>query len=78
MSDYNSAFKSGTLTPVAVAETLIKLSKSSEHKSAFLQVREDLVIEAAKASSQRWKDGRPIGLFDGVPVAVKGRSTSSP
>ena len=61
------------MTPLAVAEALIELSKAAEHKAAFLQVRQDVVVEAANASTQRWKEGKQIGLFDGVPVAVKGR-----
>ena len=63
------------MTPLAVAQALIKLSKTSEHKAAFLQVRQDLVIEVARASTQRWKEGKQFGLFDGVPVAVKGKHT---
>lgn len=73
VADYHSAYEGGKLTPTIVAETLLDLiSNSSKHKEAFLEIRRDRVIAAAEASTQRYKDGKARGLFDGVPVAVKG------
>jgi hypothetical protein len=71
-ADYHSAFQTGKLTPLAVAEALLDLSSSAEHKVAFLSVKRDQVLAAAKASTQRYKEGKAKGVFDGVPVAVKG------
>ncbi len=71
-ADYHSAFQMGKLTPLAVAEALLDLSSSAEHKVAFLSVKRDQVLAAAKASTQRYKEGKAKGVFDGVPVAVKG------
>lgn len=72
IADYHSAFEAGTLTPLAVAEALLDLSESPEHQVAFLSVKRDQVLLAAKASTQRFKEGKAKGSFDGVPVAVKG------
>jgi Asp-tRNA(Asn)/Glu-tRNA(Gln) amidotransferase A subunit family amidase len=31
----------------------------------------DIIRRAAEASTLRYKEGKPIGLLDGVPVAIK-------
>lgn len=72
IADYHSAFETGRLTPLAVAEILLDLASSPEHKVAFLSVKRDQVLTAAKASTQRYKEGKALGMFDGVPVAIKG------
>ena len=73
--DYHSAYEAGKITPIAVAEALLNLiSKHPKHKDAFLEVQKDRVIAAAEASTQRYKAGKALGMFDVVPVGVKGKS----
>lgn len=75
IDDYHSAYEAGNVTPRAVAEALLDLiSTHPEHKVAFLEVRKERVIAAAEASTQRYKAGKALGMFDGVPVGVKGKS----
>jgi Asp-tRNA(Asn)/Glu-tRNA(Gln) amidotransferase A subunit family amidase len=31
----------------------------------------DAVRSAAEASTKRWKEGKPLGVLDGVPFAIK-------
>lgn len=74
--DYAAAYRSGKLTPTAVAKALLPLinreaEKPTKHSTAFLQVREDLVLKAAAESTKRWQAGKPLSPLDGVPVAVK-------
>ncbi|KZP29681.1 amidase signature enzyme [Athelia psychrophila] len=74
--DYHEAYKSHKLTPTAVVEALLPLIRRdvqspSKHSIAWLETRVDLVQKAAEASTQRYKDGKPLGVLDGVPVAVK-------
>lgn len=70
--DYHSAYKTGELTPTAIAKALLQLiSSSSRHSVAFLQIREARVLEAAEASTKRYQDGVHRSILDGVPVAVK-------
>lgn len=70
---YHSAYERGELTPIAVAEALLNIiSKSPNHKSAFLDIAREQVLEAAEESTKRYVAGKAKGLFDGVPVAVKG------
>lgn len=37
----------------------------------FLESKIDIVRAAAAASTKRYRDGKPLGPLDGVPVAVK-------
>lgn len=75
IKDYHSAYETGSITPTAVAEALLDLiSKHPKHKDAFLEIKNERVIAAAEASTQRYKAGRALGMFDGVPVGVKGKS----
>lgn len=75
IKDYHSAYEAGNVTPTAVAEALLDLiSKHPNHKDAFLEIKKERVIAAAEASTQRYKVGKALGMFDGVPVGVKGKS----
>lgn len=75
-ADYHELYKSGKLTPTDVAEYLLPLiqrdSKTpGRYSVAFAQVRDDLVLQAAKASTERYRTGKPLSPLDGVPIAVK-------
>ena len=72
--DYAQAYKKGK-SPEAVAEKAldaIRQADSSELKlRPFIAVNKDDVIQQARKSAERWKDGKPLSVLDGVPVAVK-------
>ncbi|KAE8417225.1 amidase signature domain-containing protein [Aspergillus pseudocaelatus] len=75
-ADYHALYKSGELTPIAVAETLMPLIRRDakppgKHSVAFLDSQIERVRAAAEASTKRYKDGKPLGPLDGVPVVVK-------
>ncbi|KAE8380657.1 amidase signature domain-containing protein [Aspergillus bertholletiae] len=75
-ADYHALYKSGELTPLAVAETLMPLirrdaSPPGTHSIAFLDSQVERVRAAAAASTERYKEGKPLGPLDGVPVVVK-------
>ncbi|KAI0192010.1 glutamyl-tRNA amidotransferase subunit A [Xylaria flabelliformis] len=76
VAHYRSLYNTGELTPLAVANAVIPLirrdtSPPGEHSTAWISVRVDLVIKAAEASTLRYKEGRPLGPLDGIPVAIK-------
>lgn len=76
IEDFHNAYKSGTLTPSDVAEALLPLirrdiAQRSPHSTSFTESRIELVRQAAEASTKRWKTGKPLGILDGVPFAVK-------
>lgn len=74
--DYHEAYRSGKLTPTAVAEALLPLIRRdvkspTKHSTSFLETRDDIVLKAAEESTQRYKNGSFLSPLDGVPVAVK-------
>lgn len=73
--DYHELYKSGRTTPLAVLNTILSLTEwtkdsKGEYADAFIYPDATLVREAAKASTQRYRDKRPLGVLDGVPVGV--------
>ncbi|KAF2677565.1 glutamyl-tRNA amidotransferas-like protein subunit A [Lentithecium fluviatile CBS 122367] len=76
IADFHDAYKNGRLTPVDVVEAILPLIRRdvenrSSHSTAFVNSRVDLVMQAAEASTKRWKEGNPLGILDGVPFGVK-------
>ena len=75
-ADYHSRYLSGKLTPTAVVEALLPLVRRDlqppgKHSVAFLETHEEIILAAAEESTKRYKDGKPLGPLDGVPVTVK-------
>eukprot|EP00756_Hemistasia_phaeocysticola_P027929 Hpha_TRINITY_DN16146_c0_g2::TRINITY_DN16146_c0_g2_i1::g.3730::m.3730 len=74
VSDYHEAFKTGKMDPVSVAKEAMRKAKEKvgpKQVNAFLSINEEATIAEAQRSAARWKAGKPLGPFDGVPVAVK-------
>lgn len=74
--DYHEAYVSGKLTPTAVVKALLPLidrnaEKPHRHSTAYLQVRQDLVLAAAEESTRRYATGKFLSVIDGVPLAIK-------
>lgn len=75
-ADYRALYLSGELTPLDVARAILPLIRRDteppgEHSIAWFEVKEDLVLEAAEASTQRYREKRSLGPLDGVPTGVK-------
>jgi Asp-tRNA(Asn)/Glu-tRNA(Gln) amidotransferase A subunit family amidase len=75
-ADYHAAYQSGAVTPLQVAEALLPLIRrdvtpQSKYAVAWTQTDVDAVLAAARASTERWKAGKPLGIMDGVPFGVK-------
>jgi Asp-tRNA(Asn)/Glu-tRNA(Gln) amidotransferase A subunit family amidase len=73
--DFAAAYLTGAATPVQVAERVIASIAESEARPEPLRaivacLKEDLMAQA-RASAQRFREGRSLGVLDGVPVAVK-------
>lgn len=76
IADYHKAYRSGKTTPTAVVEALLPIilrdgEKSSHHSTAWLDSNVMLVKAAAAESTKRWKEGKPLGILDGVPFGAK-------
>ncbi len=80
--EYANAYRAGTLTPEDVAKRVLEAIEQSEASSqplrAFIAVNREDVLRQAKESTQRFKDGKPLSIFDGVPVAVKDEIDMTP
>ena len=76
VAHYRSLFLSGELTPVDVVYAILPLirrdtSPPGQHSMAWFDIKVDLVIKAAEASTLRYKEERSLGPLDGIPTAVK-------
>ncbi|PLB46539.1 alpha-glucosidase [Aspergillus steynii IBT 23096] len=76
VADYHALYTSGELTPTAVIKALLPLIRRDletpgKHSIAFADSQVEAVLAAAEASTRRYREKRPLGLFDGVPTAVK-------
>lgn len=73
--DYCTAYEGGRTTPEEVAQRVVEAIAASDRLSPamrmFIASNSDDVMRQARASTERWKAGKPLGPFDGVPVAVK-------
>ncbi|KAI0002644.1 amidase signature enzyme [Xylariaceae sp. FL0662B] len=75
-ADYHELFKTGKLTPLQVAKALLPLisrgqNPPAKYESAWSVTKEDIVLAAAKKSTERYAARQYLGVLDGVPVGVK-------
>lgn len=71
-TDLARAFRSRNLSPVDVTEAVLERVQRLDPKvNAFVLVDGDGAIKAARSSEERWRQGRPLGDLDGVPVPIK-------
>ncbi len=65
-------FESRELSPVEVARAMLdQAGRLQTTVNAFCLIDEQTTLEHARASENRYADGNPKGLVDGVPVGVK-------
>ncbi|MDC1427765.1 amidase [Rhodospirillaceae bacterium] len=71
-SELLTAYSNKTLSPVEVTKaTLDHIANYDEKVNAFRLVDEEKALENAKASEERWSQGTPAGLVDGIPTTIK-------
>jgi aspartyl-tRNA(Asn)/glutamyl-tRNA(Gln) amidotransferase subunit A len=65
-------YRARKLSPVeATAAAFARIARLNPRFNAFCLVDEESALAAARASEQRWANGRPQGRLDGVPATVK-------
>src|SRR3954470_2389170 len=68
----SAAFSQGELSPVEVARALLARVGTWEPKiNAMYRVLEESALEQARASEERWREGRAQSPLDGVPITIK-------
>ena len=75
IADYTSRYQSGELTPLQVARAVLAAIEESDKGEtplrAFVEVHKERVLHQAKESTARYAAKKPLGVLDGVPIAVK-------
>ena len=73
VEQYAKAYKNKATTPTAVVEALLEARVRLEASLGpfFTEVYPDAVLQQAGESTERWAKGRPLSIWDGVPIAVK-------
>ncbi|XP_071404943.1 glutamyl-tRNA(Gln) amidotransferase subunit A, mitochondrial [Pithys albifrons albifrons] len=67
----SAALKEGHVTPTELCQRCLSLIKSTKFLNAYITVAEETALKQAEASEERYKRGQPLGVLDGIPVAVK-------
>jgi aspartyl-tRNA(Asn)/glutamyl-tRNA(Gln) amidotransferase subunit A len=71
-SDLVRLYQQRELSPVQVVRaTLDRIERINPQVNAFALLDPDSALASARESEQRWQRGEPLGLVDGVPVALK-------
>jgi aspartyl-tRNA(Asn)/glutamyl-tRNA(Gln) amidotransferase subunit A len=67
-----SAYRDGTTTPEAVLRVMLeRIDHINRRINAVVTLDFESARAAAKASTRRWREGKPLGALDGVPITVK-------
>ena len=80
--DYAKAYRDGRTTPEEVAIKLLDAIEASNSSTpplrAVIAINRENVMKQAREATQRIKAGKPLCIFDGVPVAVKDEVNMAP
>ena len=63
--------QAGALDPVALAEETLAGIRGYRDQSVFVSLTAERAMAEARASSERIRSGRSLGVLDGIPVAWK-------
>ncbi|OVE86865.1 hypothetical protein B7W89_24620 [Agrobacterium tumefaciens] len=63
--------QSGYVDPITIVEQVLDSVANFRDGAIFIEVTGERAIGEAKASSKRLRDGRSLGLLDGIPIAWK-------
>lgn len=67
-----TSFLAGTTSPSLLLETYLeRIDMQEKQLRAFVHMEADAARLDAKASSARWREGRPLSPIDGMPVGIK-------
>jgi aspartyl-tRNA(Asn)/glutamyl-tRNA(Gln) amidotransferase subunit A len=65
-------YRTGQASPLEAASAVFaRMDRVDRKLNAFCHLDPEGAAQAARASTQRWQQGTPIGPLDGVPVSIK-------
>jgi len=65
-------YRSRQASPVeATRAVLARIDQLNPKLNAFCHLAPDEALASAQASEARWREGRPMGVLDGVPTSIK-------
>ncbi len=67
----SARIQSGMLDPVALAEETLDAIAGHEDGAVFVTLTRERALKEAAAASRRLREGRSLGVLDGIPVAWK-------
>jgi aspartyl-tRNA(Asn)/glutamyl-tRNA(Gln) amidotransferase subunit A len=65
------SYRDGAITPSQAADWFLDRIETTTDRAIFITVTAERARREAAASTARYRDGRPLGPLDGVPVAWK-------
>lgn len=76
VADYRALYLSGELTPTDVVKAILPLvrrdgAQPGKHSIAWSEIKQDQIMKAAEASTQRYKNKQSLGPLDGIPSGIK-------
>ena len=71
-TDLLALYASGRASPVDAAQAVLeRIEKLNPQLNAYCLVDGESALQSARASEARWRQGKPCGALDGVPVSIK-------
>ena len=67
----NSGLENGTFSSVQLVEDSLQKIKETKNLNAYISVLDSYALQKAEESDKRRKEGKSLGILDGIPVAVK-------
>jgi hypothetical protein len=71
--DYYQAYSAGKINPTEMMHRVFGAMDKLSFMNIFVSFDKDDVLQQAKASEERWAAKKPLSVFDGVPITVKGK-----
>ncbi|XP_052637359.1 glutamyl-tRNA(Gln) amidotransferase subunit A, mitochondrial isoform X2 [Harpia harpyja] len=71
LREVSAALKEGHVTATELCQRCLSLIKSTKFLNAYITVAEETALKQAEESEKRYRRGQPLGVLDGIPIAVK-------
>ncbi|WP_117191773.1 amidase [Rhizobium terrae] len=71
IAELSAVIQTGAADPVDITQAVLSGIKAHPDKAIFISLLEERALAEAEASSKRIREGRSLGLLDGIPIAWK-------